>query len=229
MTPDYQLAAARFGLYVLQQAKGFAYAPFQQEGICLALEQLANGAFGADGDKLAIHAPPRMGKSELCSVYFPAWYLGLYPHHSVIVVSASASLAEGFGRKTRNLIESPQHAAIFPKCQIAWDSRAKDDFALTAGGHYYAMGFDGQLTGHGGNLLVIDDPCKSTQDALSEAAETFRREVFNSAMLTRLEPNGKLLLVMTKWPGDAFAGWLMEKFGARDITRAELKQWRRAA
>ncbi len=229
MNPEYALAKSRFGLYVLHQNKGFAYAPFQQEGICLALEQLAHGAFAGDDHKLAIHAPPRMGKSELCSVYFPAWYLGHFPSHSVIVVSSSSSLAVGFGRKTRNLIESPMHAAIFPKCQIEWDSRAKDDFSLTAGGHYYAMGFDGQLTGHGGNLIVIDDPCKSTQDALSEASETFRREVFNSAILTRLEPNGKLILVMTKWPGDAFSGWLMEKFGQKEVTKDDLTKWRMAA
>jgi hypothetical protein len=50
--------------------------------------------------------------------------------------------------------------------------------------------------------------------------------VFNSAILTRLEPNGKLLLVMTKWPGEAFSGWLMEKFGSTEITREELQRWR---
>jgi len=144
-------------------------------------------------------------------------------------VSASSSLAVGFGRKTRNLIESPLHAAIFPQCQIEWDSRAKDDFSLTKGGSYHALGLDAQLTGRGAHCLIIDDPVKSTQDALSEASETFRREVFNSAILTRLEPHGKLLLVMTKWPGDAFAGWLLEKFGAKDITKDDLTTWRRAA
>src|SRR5258708_4900284 len=99
----------------------------------------------------------------------------------------------------------------------------------TAGGGYHALGFDGQLTGRGANCLIIDDPCKSTQDALSEASETFRREVFNSAILTRLEPNGKLLLVMTKWPGDAFSGWLMEKFGHKEVTKDDLTKWRMAA
>ncbi len=76
MNADYAMARSRFGLYVISQHKGFRYAAFQQEAMCLALEQLANGAMEQTGDKLAIHAPPRMGKSELASVYFPAWYLG---------------------------------------------------------------------------------------------------------------------------------------------------------
>ncbi len=90
------------------------------------------------------------------------------------------------------------------------------------------MGYDGQITGKGAHLMIMDDWVKSTKDAQSEPAEATRREIFNSVIFPRLEPGGKLLLVMTKWPGDIFTGWLMEKFGAQDITRAELQQWRRS-
>lgn len=219
---DFTMPRRRFGLYLLGQAKAFSYLPFQQEAVCLFLEQFAAGVF----EKGMIHAPPRMGKSEIATVHFPAWYLGHFPHHSVMVVCSSGALATGFGRKTRNLLESPFHAATFPDCKIAWDSRAKDDFTLTKGGRYYAMGLDGQMTGRGAHLLIVDDPIKSTQDALSEAAETFRREVFTSAINTRLEPDGRLLVVMTKWPGEGFSGWLLEKFGAQEVQKTELAQWR---
>jgi hypothetical protein len=222
---EYAMARTRLGLYVIAQSQ-FSYAPFQQEGICLVLEQLMRGRFAKDGNKVAIHAPPRMGKSEVGSVHFPAWYLGHFPKHMVMVVSGSADLAIGFGRKTRNLIESPLHRDLFPKCQTEWDSRAKDDFSLTAGGHYWAMGFDGQITGKGAHLLIIDDPIKSTKDAESEPAEEARRSIFNSAIFPRLEPSGLLLLNMTKWPGDVFTPWLMEKFGAVPITKADLAAWR---
>lgn len=226
---QYALARHRFGLYVLQISKDFTYTKFQQEALCPALEQLAWGKFEREGNQLIVHAPPRQGKSKIATVRFAAWYLGTFPHHSVIVVSSSGALATDFGRETRNLIESPMHAAIFPECQIAHDSRAKDDFSLTRGGHYYAMGLDGQMTGRGAHLFIIDDPVKSTQDALSEANETFRREIFTSAINTRLEPGGKLLVVMTKWPSEAFSGWLLEKFGAIHITKDDLHQWREEA
>ena len=35
-------------------------------------------------DRLLILAPPRHGKSELASVYFPAWFLGRHPDARVI-------------------------------------------------------------------------------------------------------------------------------------------------
>lgn len=229
MNVDTSMARARFGIYLLNQNPEYDYARHQQEGICLVLEQLEAGKFAADSNMAAIHAPPRMGKSETASVHFPAWYLGRNPKHNVMVVTASSDLATSFGRKTRNLIESPKHTAIFPKCKISWDSRAKDDFALTEGGNYYAFGIDGQITGKGGHLIILDDWIKSSKDAQSEASESFRREIFNSVIFPRLEPGGKLLLVMTKWPGDSFSPWLMEKFGSREITQDELKQWRMAA
>jgi hypothetical protein len=219
------MARERLGLYLLHQEPGYSYKPFQQEALCVSLEALARGEL----DKLIIHAPPRMGKSEVATVHFPSWYLGHHPEHSVMTISSSGSLAAGFGRKTRNLIESPRHLTIFPQCQIAWDSRAKDDFSLTAGGHYYAMGLDGQMTGRGAHLIVMDDWIKSTQDAMSEAAERFRREIFTSAVQTRLEPGGVLLVVQTVWPGDAFTGWLKDTYGAEDLTTGDLRRWRQAA
>jgi hypothetical protein len=69
-TNEYRMARRRFGLYVLQAKMGFEYAPFQQEGICLALEQLALSGFLGRGDKLTIHAPPRMGRASYAAYTF---------------------------------------------------------------------------------------------------------------------------------------------------------------
>src|SRR5260221_592780 len=35
-------------------------------------------------DGLVVSMPPRHGKSELCSNYLPAWYLGTYPDRRVM-------------------------------------------------------------------------------------------------------------------------------------------------
>src|SRR3989339_1777952 len=55
-------------------------------------------------NKLIVNMPPRHGKSELISKYFPAWYLGRNPNHRVILVSYSASFAVSWGRKVKSLI-----------------------------------------------------------------------------------------------------------------------------
>jgi hypothetical protein len=64
--------------------------------------------------------PPRHGKSQLISIYFPAWFLGRNPDKKVLMVSHTTDLAVDFGRKVRNLISTPeQYQAIFPTVQLA--------------------------------------------------------------------------------------------------------------
>lgn len=221
----YDSLRAHFGSYFLAQHKGYDYVPFQQEVICPALMALERG----DIEKLAVFLPPRVGKSMLCTVSFPAWYLGLHPDRHVITISAEDDLAADFGRKTKALIESPLHKATFPRCRITLEARASDAFALTAGGGYYARGIGGQIIGRGAHLFVMDDIIKNAKDAASEVGEETRRSIFNSAINTRLEPGGKLILVMHRWPGDSFSGWLFDTFGSEAVTQADITRWRRAA
>ena len=42
--------------------------------------------------------PPRHGKSFFRSFYFPAWYLGTFPDHNVILASYEADFAAEWAR-----------------------------------------------------------------------------------------------------------------------------------
>ncbi len=55
-------------------------------------------------ERIAVSMAPRMGKSQMISIYYPAWYLGLHPDHKVIVASHTADLAVVMARKVRNLM-----------------------------------------------------------------------------------------------------------------------------
>ena len=57
-----------------------------------------------DKDRICVNIPPRHGKSQLVSIYFPAWFLGRNPNKKVMMVSHTTDLAVDFGRKVRNLI-----------------------------------------------------------------------------------------------------------------------------
>ena len=99
-----------------------------------------------------------------------------------------------------------------------------------AGGLFSAVGFDGTISGKGANLFIIDDPIKNSQSAGSEADEHFRRSTYLSAVQNRLEPYqglpGRIIVVTTRWPGDAFTGWLLESDGAVYLNQQYLKQIR---
>ena len=50
-------------------------------------------------DRICVNIPPRHGKSQLVSIFFPAWFLGRNPNKKVMMVSHSTDLAVDFGRK----------------------------------------------------------------------------------------------------------------------------------
>lgn len=61
--------------------------------------------------RLLVTMPPRHGKSETCSVYLPAWYLGSYPERRVILSSYESDFAASWGRRVRDVLE--QHGHLF--------------------------------------------------------------------------------------------------------------------
>ena len=80
----------------------------------------------ADGTKkrVIINLAPRHTKSELSSYLLPAWLLGKFPKKKIMQVSNTAELAEGFGRKVRNLVGSEEYREIFPDVSLRQDSKA---------------------------------------------------------------------------------------------------------
>ena len=50
-------------------------------------------------NRLAVAIPPRHGKSEFISRYFPAWYMGMFPYRKVILASYEGGLAASWARR----------------------------------------------------------------------------------------------------------------------------------
>jgi hypothetical protein len=138
--------------------------------------------------RLMLFLPPRHGKSLLSTQFLPAWYLGRHPDRFVISASYGQDLADDFGRKVRNLIADPLHAALFPECQLSGDSASMRRFGLTAGGSYYAVGRGGPMTGRGAHLLLVDDPLKDADEARSETIRRGLHDWYASVAYTRLQP-----------------------------------------
>jgi predicted phage terminase large subunit-like protein len=158
-------------------------------------------------DRVAVNMPPRHGKSQLVSVYYPAWFLGRNPGKKVMMVSHTTDLAVDFGRKVRNLIASSDFAAIFPDVALASDSKSAGRWNTTHGGEYFACGVGSALAGRGADLLLIDDP-HSEQDVLNGNFEVFKKayEWFTYGARTRLMPGGRVAIVQTRWHMDDLTG-----------------------
>tara|TARA_R100001509_G_scaffold32004_1_gene16991 strand:+ start:9763 stop:11229 length:1467 start_codon:yes stop_codon:yes gene_type:complete len=162
--------------------------------------------------RLIVNMPPRHTKSEFASYLFPAWMMGREPRLKIIQTSHTAELAQRFGRKVRNLIDTQDYQNIFPGMELSADSKAAGRWETNQGGEYFSAGVGGAITGRGADLLIIDDP-HSEQDALSATALENAWEWYSSGPRQRLQPGGAIVIVMTRWNTKDITGELIKAQG----------------
>lgn len=177
-----------------------------QQLLALAARELkAAGYIG-----IIIEEPPRVGKSELASHYFCAWYAGTFKDHRIMLGSYEATFAASWGGKVRDTIET-YGPPIFG-VEVSKTSSAVDRWNLANHkGGMTTAGVGGSFTGRGAHLLVIDDPIKNAADADSE---TYRNKLwswYKTTARTRLEPDGIILVIMTRWHEDDLVGRLLKE------------------
>ena len=161
-------------------------------------EEIAEGKL----KRLIICLPPRHSKSEMGSYLFPSWFLGKYPGKKVMQASNTGELAVGFGRKVRNLVMSEEYQGVFPGVNLRQDSKAAGRWATNKNGEYFAIGVGGTMTGRGADLCIIDDPHTEGEAALAAYdASVYDKtyEWYTSGPRQRLQPNGSIVIIATRW------------------------------
>jgi len=170
------------------------------------LERVASG----ETKRLMVMMPPRHGKTAAVTVRFPVWWMERQPGLRVIVAAYNQTLANKFSRMSRKLAQM--------RLGLSDTKRAVEEWETTTGCWYRAVGVGGGITGMGGDLIIIDDPIKSREEAQSY---TYREKVwdwYTNDLYTRLEPGGAIILVMTRWHEDDLAG--------RILTSEDGENWR---
>ncbi len=171
-----------------------------------ALEEVERGKTR----RLMLLLPPGSAKSTYASRFFPAWWIARQPQSSVIMACHTARLAEHFGRSVRGLLD--EHCGRLG-LQLRTDARAAGRFVTDRGGEFFGIGVHGAVTGRRADLAVIDDPVRSFADAESFSAREHLWDWFRSELVTRMKPQGRMVLVMTRWHVDDLAGRLMQQGG----------------
>jgi predicted phage terminase large subunit-like protein len=167
------------------------------------LEKLAQGTIS----RLAVFMPPGSAKSTYASILFPPWFMAGGPK-AVLAASHTTELAEKWGRRVRNLIA--EHSATLG-VRLSDDSHAAGRWALSQGGEYYAAGVGVGIAGFRADLVVIDDPIRSRQDADSRILREKIWDWYKADLSTRLKPGGRIALIQTRWHEDDLAGRLLEE------------------
>jgi len=169
------------------------------------LTQVAEGKI----KRLVINMPPRHTKSEFASYLFPAWIMGLKPKAKIMQVSHNAELAQRFGRKVRNLVDSSDYKKVFNNMGLQQDSKAAGRWETSEGGEYFAAGVGGAITGRGADILIIDDP-HTEQNVMSDSSMEKTYDWYVSGPRQRLQPGGAIVVVMTRWALDDLTGRILK-------------------
>jgi predicted phage terminase large subunit-like protein len=188
------------------------YPPFQRE-LIETLDRFEKNHI--EEQNLLITMPPRFGKSETGSIMFPSYFMARDPSRYVMSSSYNNQLAIDFGRQIRQIVEDSLTSQAFPDFKLSTDSRAADVWRTEVNGAYFGVGLGGTTTGRPANLLIVDDPFKSREDADSMLLRNRVWNYYTSALSTRLQPQrdgtpGKRIVILTRWHPDDLAGRLMK-------------------
>lgn len=158
--------------------------------------------------RLIVNLPPRYGKSMLTSILFPFWYIGNYPNQNLMLVTYQNKLAQLWGKRIRQLFFSYGESLF----NVSLDKADRSASTMTVAQHngkIICVGSGGLLTGLGADAIVVDDPIKNNKEALSFHQRDSLWEWFKATLFTRLEPNGILLIVSTRWHEDDIIGRIL--------------------
>lgn len=167
---------------------------------------------------LLIIAPPASAKSSHVGVSFTAWSIGHRPDLHVGYATNSDLLSYTRSMAVRDTIERNEvYQAVFPNVrpnaargwgQADWFVERPDlsDPHPT----FRACGLFGSITGFRFDLLVVDDVC--TQESVATQLQRDKTwEWFNQTLLTRMTPDGRVVVIMTRWHHDDLAAHLIEQ------------------
>ena len=177
-----------------------------------ALDRLESG----EGPRnLLITMPPRHGKSTFGSVYFPAYFMARKPSRYIMSTSYNSQLATDFGRQVRDLVNDPLTRQAYPDLEMSQDSRAVDQCRLRGGGAPCFLGLGAPTPGRAANILLLDDPLKSREQAERATQRNKVWDFYVSGLSTRLQPDidgqpPAQIIILTRWHPDDIAGRLMQ-------------------
>jgi predicted phage terminase large subunit-like protein len=161
--------------------------------------------------RLIINIPPRYLKSFCISVAWPAWLLGRDPSRKIMVASHSMALAKKFSQDSKLIMTENWYQNIF-QTQLSSKQNTKEKFCTTNHGFRMACSVGSNITGEGGDYLIVDDPITPLQ-ALSEKKRETVNDWFSNTFSTRLndKKNGVIILVMQRLHPWDLSGYLFKK------------------
>lgn len=223
-----ELARRSFWEYCKLKVSDF-YKPNRKylETLCNTLQDF----YYSDDKVLIINLPPRHGKSRTASM-FVEWVLGNHKNAKIMTGSYNETLSTSFSKNVRNSIQEQKaddklivYNDIFYDRFIKRGDGSMNLWSVEGGyNSYLATAPKGSATGFGCSLMIIDDLIKNAEEARNAIQKAKHWEWFTNTMLSRLEENGKIIIIMTRWASDDLAGRCMQEYKNAKVIKLKALQ-----
>jgi predicted phage terminase large subunit-like protein len=174
--------------------------------------------------RLQLFLPPGSMKSKLASNLFPAWCFGRNPNWCFLAIGSDFDFAvDNFGRPTKDLIDSEQYKAIFPKTMLKKDVQSAGRWDTTRKGRFVARGAGQNIAGRRAHISIVDD-------AITEQTTDVDRKKINNwyrkGLRTRLLPRGAEIIINTRWHIEDLSGFMLNIDGEEGVNHKTERPWR---
>lgn len=163
--------------------------------------------------KVLMNVPPGFMKSMLVSVFFPAWLWGPRNRAGLRIISTSYAqdLAVRDNARARDLMTNEKYQRWWgDRVQFKDDQNAKMRYENTRNGFRQSASTGSALTGHRGDILIIDDP-HSVKSAESDIERHSARMWVGETVPTRFnnQKEGITIIIMQRLHQGDVSGFIL--------------------
>lgn len=182
----------------------------------------------AETKTLLINVPPRSLKSWIFNIALPVYAWTKASHLPMITASYALDLAEGFSRKSQQIIRSNwfqrRYGDIVKIEQAEGGREAVRETMTSAGGARYITATEGTAVGKGLMIGIVDDPLKPMQAKEEKALQNAINFFEESIDTRRNDPSlAFVVVIMQRLAEGDLAGYLIEKYdGDKDFLHINL-------
>lgn len=179
--------------------------------IAKALTNVLNGL----EKRLIISLPPRYFKTEQAVRQFISFGQGIKPKWKWQYITYGAELTEDTSTDVKTIMQSAEYKKIFPDIKFNDMQSKKANWKLESMGEFFGTSVGGAITGKGSNVTVIDDPMKA-MEADSQAERDAVMKFYKGSVITRLEDDGAIIIIMQRLHEDDLVGQLIKEQGLKE-------------
>ena len=168
------------------------------------------------GNRLRFHAPPQYGKSIIMSKRFPLWLLINDPMQRVVIVTYNQDFANAFYDALKSAVSDVQD--LFPEFKLTGNLSAGlvtgERKALNDGSASIVFAtIETGFTGKGCDIVIIDDPYRGLEDAMSPSYRRLVESFFDNKLFPRTNEKTDIYLMYHAWAEGDIGDFAVKKYG----------------